>query len=161
MGGKTYAAEAIMSHHKKVFRLSPNKIKFLISDYTPDRDRKAVHECMILIGEKMLENGMSLLLEGGSIMQGGLNTELLLLAEKHKIKVTFVNIEAPISVLKERFAERLKNAATRGSKLSVTDESGFMDRYSAYIGIKDQAEKTFDSSKQSPEEIAKEIMTLV
>lgn len=161
MGGKTYTTESIMGQHKKVFRLSPNKIKFLISDYTPDRDRKAVHECVILIAEKMLENGMSLLLEGGSVMQGSLNNDLVKLAEKYALKVTFVNIEAPLAILKKRFDERVLNAANRGSKLSVTDETGFMERYNAYLSIRDQAEKTFDSSTQEPGEIAKQIMALV
>lgn len=161
MGGKTYTTESIMGQYKKIFRLSPNKIKFLISDYTPDRDRKAVHESILLIADKMLENGMSLLLEGGSVMQGSLNDELKKLADKYGLKVTFVNIEAPLPVLLKRFDQRLLNAVTRGSKLSVTDEKGFMDRYNAYLEIRDQAVKTFDSSTKGPGEIAKEIMALV
>ena len=160
-GGKTYTIQSIMSNYKKVFLLSPNKIKFLISDYTPDRDRAAVHECVMLIAEKMLENGMSLILEGGSVIQGSLNDNLKKLAEKFNIKVTIVNIEAPIPVLKKRFDDRVMKSIARGSKLSVTDDEGFMERYDAYLKIRDQAEQTFDSSKQGPGEIVKEIMALV
>ncbi len=161
VGGKTSAIEAIMSQYKKVFRVSPNKIKFLISDYTPDRDRSLVHESTLLLAEKMLEGGMSLLIEGGSVMQGNLNENLKQLAVKHNLKVTTVNLEAPLPVLKKRFDERVLNSITRGSKISVTDEAGFMQRYSAYLEIKDEGEKTFDSSTQSPGEIAKAIMALV
>jgi len=161
VGGKTSAVEVIMNQYKKVFRLSANKIKFLISDYTPDRDRTLVHESVMLIAEKMLQNGMSLLVEGGSVMQGNLNKNLEELAAKHGLKVTVVNIEAPLPVLLKRFEERIMNSITRGSKISVTDEAGFMERYNAYLKIKDRGQQTFDSSLQGPGEIAKAIMALV
>lgn len=161
VGGKTSSIEAIMHQYKKVFRVSPNKIKFLISDYTPDRDRTLVHESTLLIAKKMLEAGMSLVVEGGSTMQGSLNENLKQLAKEHNLKVTTVNIEAPLEILLKRFEERVFKSVTRGSKISVTNEQGFMQRYNAYLEIKDHAEKTFDSNKQSPGEIAKEIMALV
>lgn len=161
VGGKTSAVESIMNQYKKVFRLSANKIKFLISDYTPERDRSLVHASLLLIAENMLAGGMSLLLEGGSVMQGDLNTKLKELGAKHSIKVTTVNIEAPLETLKKRFEERVMNSITRGSKISVTDEAGFMERYNAYLLIRDQAEQTFDSNAQGPGEIAKAIMALV
>jgi hypothetical protein len=153
VGGKTSAVESIMNQYKK--------IKFLISDYTPDRDRMLVHEAVILVGEKMLEGGMSLLVEGGSLMQGKMNERLEELGKKHGVKVTVVNVEAPLPVLLKRFDERVMNSITRGSKISVTDEAGFMQRYNAYMERKDQGIKTFDSSLQGPGEIAKEIMALV
>lgn len=160
-GGKSVAVDSIMSQYKKVFRLSANKIKFLISDYTPNRDRDVVHECLMIIADKMLERGMSLVLESGSVMQGDLNDALRTLAEKHGIKITSVNIEAPIDVLKKRFQERLDMAEVRGSRLSVTDEAGFMERYNAYMAVRPDAQETFDSSVLSPEEIAAGIMKLV
>lgn len=161
VGGKTFVADVIMRQYKKIFRVSSNKIKFLISDYTPDRDRDLVHECTALLAEKMLQAGMSLLVEGGSVMQGNLNQYLTNLGEKYKAKLVIVNLEAPLPVLKKRFEDRLVTAATRGSKLSVTDEAGFMERYNAYLKIKDQADQTFDSSTKGPGEIAKAIMALV
>jgi len=47
--GKTSTVTAIMGKYKKVFSLQQNKIKWLISDYTPDRDRKAVQESLLLV----------------------------------------------------------------------------------------------------------------
>jgi len=161
VGGKTSAIDVILKQYKKVFRVSPNKIKFLISDYTPDRDRALVHECMILLAEKMLEHDMSLIIEGGSVMQGDLNDSITELGKKHGIKITTVNIEAPLDILKRRFEERVQSSITRGTKISVTEEAGFLKRYESYLKIKNQAESTFDSSTKSPGEIAKEIMKLV
>lgn len=161
VGGKTSAVEVIMNQYKKIFRLSANKIKFLISDYTPDRDRSLVHETILLIAENMLKGGMSLLVEGGSLMQGTMNAGLKALAEKHGIKVLTVNIEAPLPILKKRFEERVLNSITRGTPISVTTEEEFMKRYEAYLKLKDQGLKTFDSSAQNPGDIAKGIMALV
>ncbi len=159
--GKTTVIDSIMSNYKKVFRLSANKIKFLISDYNPARDRTAVHECLVIIAEKMLESGMSLVLEGGSMAQGDLNESLERVAQKHVMKITTVNIEAPLEVLEKRFNERVKTSLARGKKISVTDRDGFMERYNVYLAIKSKSEKTFDSSVLNGEEIAKQIMELV
>lgn len=159
--GKTKALDVIMNNYKKIYRLSPNKIKFLISDYTPDRDRQAVHDCTMIIAERMFREGMSLILEGGSVAQGNLNKRLEELAEKNNITVTVVNVEAPLEVLKKRFEERVDTAVLRGAKVSVTDDEGFMQRYNAYLAIRPQAVVTFDSSKQGPGEIAKGIMDLL
>lgn len=159
--GKTWAVNLIMDRYKKIFRLSANKIKFLISDYTPDRDRKLVQECLMSIADKLVSSGMSLITEGGSVRQGDLNHELEDLGKKHNIKVIYVNIEAPLEILKKRFAERVQTSKERGSKLSVTDEEGFIQRYDAYMALKDPNWPTFDSSILSPEEIAEGIMKLV
>jgi predicted kinase len=160
-GGKTKAVDVIMNNYKRVFRLSPNKIKFLISDYTPDRDRASVHECTMIIAERMFANGMSLILEGGSVAQGNLNEQLAELATKNGIALTIVNVEAPIEILKKRFEDRIDTALMRGSKISVTDDEGFMQRYNAYLAIRPTAQHTFDSSRMSPVEIGKAIMDLV
>ena len=159
--GKTAVIDVLMKEHRKIFRLSANKIKFLISDYTPDRDRQAVHDCLILIAEKMLGVGMSLVMEGGSMAQGDLNERLLQLGKKNNVAVLTVNIEAPLEVLLKRFNERVSVGTARGSKLSVRNESGFMERYNAYTHLKGTSQKTFDSSKSSPEQICREIMDQV
>ncbi len=160
-GGKTFAIDAIMRENKKVFRVSANKIKFLISDYTPDRDRALVQESVVILAGKMLGAGMSLVVEGGSVTQGNLNKEIIKLGEKLGVKVTTVNVEAPLEVLKSRFVERVENSKVRGSKLSVKNDEDFMKRYNAYLNIRSEAEKTFDSSLQNQDEIAKGIMAIV
>ena len=108
----------------------------------------------------MLENGMSLILEGGSVTQGEMNKALETIGEKHGIKTTYVNIEAPLDVLKERFQERLKVSQERGTKLSFTDDEGYMKRYNAYTAIKGDA-PTFDTSILLPDEVSEKIMALV
>lgn len=159
--GKTKVLDVIMSSYKRIYRLSPNKIKFLISDYTPDRDRQAVHDCAMITAERMFKEGMSLILEGGSVAQGNLNERLKELAQKNGITVTTINVEAPIEILKKRFEERVDTAVLRGSKVSVIDDEGFMQRYNAYLAIKDQGRKTFDSNTMNQADIAKQIMELV
>ncbi len=158
--GKTTIIDVIMGKYKKIFKLSQNKIKWLISDYTPDRDRAVVQESLLMVGEKMLENGMSLILEGGSVTQGSMNAALEAIGDKHGIKTTYVNIEAPLEILKARFADRIKVAEERGTKVSFTDDEGYMQRYNAYLSVKGDA-PVLDSSTYSAEEIADQIMALV
>ncbi len=161
VSGKTWAVDAIMAKYKKVFRLSINKIKFLISDYNPERDRGIVHEATMIIADRMLANGMSIIMEGGSIMQGKVNEELEELGKKYRVKTTYVNVEAPLETLMTRFHDRVRLAPSRGSKLSVTDDAGFMKRYDAYQGVKGSSNITLDSSTMTPDEIAQKIMALV
>ena len=158
--GKTSTIDAIMGKYKKVFRLSQNKIKWLISDYTPDRDRKAVQDCMLLIADRMLQDGMSLILEGGSVTQGAVNAALEKIGGKYGIKAVYVNIEAPLEILKERFAQRMKDSAERGTKVSFTDDEGYMQRYNAYMAIKGDA-PVLDSSILSPEQVGEKIVDMV
>ena len=158
--GKTSTIDEIMSKYKKVFRLSQNKIKWLISDYTPDRDRAVVQKSLLLVAEEMLKNGMSLILEGGSVTQGSMNQALEEISKKYGVKTVYVNIEAPMDVLKARFADRVKDSIERGTRLSFTDDAGYMQRYDAYMAIKGN-DPVLDSGTYSAEEIAKQIMTII
>jgi adenylylsulfate kinase-like enzyme len=133
----------------------------LISDYTPDKDRKMIHEAISFLAEKMLENEISLIVEGGSVEQESLNKKIKSLAEDKGAKIITVNIEAPVEVLRERFLKRLEKSAITGQKASVFDEEGFMKRVNAYFELKNSEDMTFDSSKEAPEFIAKSIMSIL
>lgn len=146
---------------RKIFFVSQNRIKFLISDYTPDRDRKLVQEMAVMISEKALDNGLSVIVEGGSIEQKKLNQKVIDLANARNIKVVRVNVEAPIEIMKQKFFERIEEAKATGKKISVTDEEGLMERINAYFEFKDENDPTFDSSKESIEDIAKKIISLL
>lgn len=159
--GSRRVVEILMEKLKRVFLASSNKIKFLISDYSPERDRKLIHESLIFLSEKMLDNNISLIVEGGSVEQEGLNKKIKSLAESKNLKIITVNIEAPVEVLKERFQKRLEKSALTGGKASVFDEEGFMKRVNAYLSIKNVNDVTFDSSKEAPESIAKNILALL
>ena len=146
---------------KKVFFVASNRIKFLISDYTPDRDRKLVQEIAVMISEKALDNDLSVIVEGGSIEQKKLNQKITDLANTRNIKVVTVNIEAPIEMMKQKFFERIEEAKATGKKISVTNEEELMERINAYFDFKDENNPTFDSSKESVEDIAKKIISLI
>lgn len=159
--GSRRVVEILMEKLKRVFLVSANKIKFLISDYSPERDRKLIHESLIYLSEKMIDNDISLIVEGGSVEQEGLNKKIKSLADEKGIKIITVNIEAPVEVLRERFLKRLEKTAITGQKASVFEEEGFMKRVNAYFELKNEEDKTFDSSKEAPEFIAKNIMGIL
>lgn len=159
--GSRRVVEILMEKLKRVFLASANKIKFLISDYTPDKDRKIVHESVLFLAEKMLENDISLIVEGGSVEQESLNGKIKELAENKNVKIITVNIEAPVEILRERFLKRLEKSAITGGKASVFDEEGFMKRVNAYFDLKNSEDTTFDSSSEAAESIARKILALV
>ncbi|MEN9338357.1 MAG: hypothetical protein RI945_82 [Candidatus Parcubacteria bacterium] len=109
----------------------------------------------------MLENGISLIVEGGSVEQEELNKNIKNLAEEKNIPVVTVNIEAPVEILRERFLKRLEKSAITGQKASVFNEEGFMKRVNAYFTLKNREDMTFDSSEEAPEFIAKKIMGIL
>ena len=155
--GKTTVSKAILKKIPRVFELSQNAIKWLISDYNPDTDREAVQDSLLLVAERMIKEGMNLLLEGGSVTQAAMNERLEEIGLKHDMKIIYLNIEAPLEVLKERFAERVKTAEEQKKKLSFTDEEGYMERYNAYLDLKGEA-PVIDSSILSPEQAVDAIM---
>ena len=146
---------------KQVFLIASNRIKFLISDYTPDRDRKMVQEIAVIISEKVLNNGFSIIVEGGSIEQKNFNKKITDLAGARNIKVITVNIEAPVEIMKQKFFERIEESKAIGKKVSVTNEEELMKRINAYFDLKDEKDPTFDSSKESIDEITKKILSLM
>ena len=109
----------------------------------------------------MLDNDISLIIEGGSVEQEGLNKKIKTLAANKNVKIITVNIEAPVEVLRERFLKRLEKSSVTGQKASVFDEEGFMRRVNAYFDLKNENDVTFDSSSEAPESIAKKIMSLI
>lgn len=156
--GSRNVIKILMEKLKRVFLVSANKIKFLISDYNPDRDRKIIHESILFLAEKMLKNNISIIVEGGSIEQESLNEKIKDLAKIEDIKIISINIESPVEVLRKRFLQRL---ALTDSKASVFDEDGFMKRVNAYFDLKNSEDTTFDSSVEAPELIASKILDLI
>lgn len=159
--GSSEVISILIEKLKKVFLVSSNKIKFLISDYVPDRDRKFVQETAVLFSEKALDDGYSIILEGGSVEQKNLNKKITDLANHRNIKIIKINIEAPIEIMKQRFFERIEKSKATGKKISVTNEEELMQRVNAYFDLKDEKDPTFDSNKESVEEIAKNILSLI
>ena len=76
------------------------------------------------------------------------------MAQERNIPLFVANIEAPWEVLSERFKKRIE-AKKQGARIANTDPAGFKERFDAYNLTKMETPLSFDSSQQSPEEIAR------
>lgn len=160
--GKSTVVKLIMEKYPEVFHASLDKIKWLISDYTAEKysDKGTVGRLNLALARQAAAEGFSLVAEGNSrfVEEIGSYAEI---ADKHKIRLIRVNIEAPYGVLLDRFNLRVESAKVQKTKISVTDEQGMKERYDRYQKNKDAQIPTFDSSKMSPSEILTEIEKLL
>lgn len=155
--GKSTVVEMLMSRHPKLFRVSFDKIKKFISDYAPEKYRGVVSELAFDLAQSAIQKGFSLLVEGNVKIQKESRAKYSTLAQKNSIKFFEVNLEAPLEVLKTRFAKRVEEAARTWTTIYAKTEADMMDRYTAYCEYKNSALPTFDSSALNPEQIVVEI----
>ncbi|MFC1623302.1 hypothetical protein ACFL16_02775 [Patescibacteria group bacterium] len=148
-GGKTTAANMILESFGGIFDAQSDRIKWLISDYAADVYRDIVLEMTMEAVKIALKNGMSILRQGAIYGKD----EMLEVAREFDVPVFVANISAPKEVLDERFSERIV-AKKKGAKISNVDPARFWELCEMHNENKMETPLEFDSSTQSPEEIA-------
>ena len=163
--GKSSVVDILMSRHENLFKVSTDKIKWLISKYEWKKDSKVVSELTTSLAKKALSKEYSLIVESlGIHFQKRNIKEFKSLSKRNKIKFVEVNIESPFHIAKERFNERLKETKLKKVKISNRSQKRFKEMYDMYETYKkDRKEKipTFDTSKLSPRQIANQIEKLI
>jgi len=159
--GKSTTGELLLNEIKNSFRVSSDKIKWLISNYSKDEHSELAYRLTLTLANSAFHEGLSLIIDSNtySAKLAALNYKEL--AKSEKAKFLIVNIEAPIEVLTKRFKERLISAKESNSKISVTTIERMLEIYQKYIEDKDENNFTFDSSVLKPEEICKKITELI
>lgn len=71
------------------------------------------------------------------------------------------NVEAPWDVLMSRFEKRVEAKKQGAKKIANIDPGKFKNIYDAYVETKVDTELNFDSSVQTPEEIAETIVAYI
>lgn len=155
-GGKSSVAEAIQSKVKSSFNARQDKIKWLISDYESEKYTEVLQEMMYKMIDTALGHKLSVVKEG--LHEGA--EKFKQLAEKHNIPIFFANVTAPEEILKLRFQERIE-AKKQGAKIGNVSHERFEKLKQQYEDSKVNTPLEFDSSKQSPEEIADEILKYI
>ena len=156
--GKTSVVEELLKKHEELFRISKDKIKWLISNYDNKKHSEIVYRLLLKLAKKAIDEKFSLIVEGGiSPVQG---KEFRFMAEKNKLNFFEINIEAPFEVIKERFKERVQNAKNQKTKMANKGLKRFKELYEIHKNNK-KTMVTFDSSKLSTKKIVKEIETII
>ena len=155
--GSSTLIRLLMRKIENTFKVSTNTIKFSISDYQPDRDRPTVHKATIAMAKQMLQDGYSLIVEGGSLSQEEFNKNLVVDLDP-EIVIQTINLEAPREILYDRFKQRVNKSQVDNKKISIFDDAGFEERYEAYLKIRNQGERTYDSNQLTYEMISASVL---
>ncbi len=155
-GGKSSVSDLLFEKYAGIYKGKNDAIKWLISDYQPNIHREVVDLMTFETMRIALSHGLSVLKEGAS-----LNPERYVeLSKKENVPLFVANIEAPWEVLASRFEMRIE-AKKQGARISNVDPKRFKELYDMYLGTKMKTEMEFDSSKQTPEEIAVQIVSYI
>ena len=153
-GGKSTVSNILTELYGGIFKAKSDKIKWLISDYNPSEQRGVVHEMTIEMLRVALKHGLSVLKEGAFYEP----EKFIKISEEFKIPLFIVNVSAPKDVLRDRFQERINKNKERGEKSNTTLDR-FEKIYDMYIDSKIESPLEFDSSLDTPNDIADKIVT--
>lgn len=148
-GGKSTVTNLLVEEYGNIFQAKSDAIKWLISDYNASLHREVVHEMTLATVRTALQSGLSVIKEGALY-----NSEIYeKIAREFDADFYAVNVEAPWEVILERFEKRLEAKKAGVKKIANTDPLRLRELYEMYLDSKTISPLTFDSSKQSPEEI--------
>lgn len=147
-GGKSTVSKILLEQYGGIFNAKSDHIKWLISDYEATTHRAIVHEMTLGLIKTALNNGLSVLKEGGFEPE-----TLTQIAKDYNTPLFVANISAPRDILDKRFLERIE-AKKNGAKISNVDPKRFSELCEMYLTSKMSTPLEFDSSLQSPEDIS-------
>ena len=161
--GKTLVADLFLKNKPNCFRVSVDKIKWLISDYSLEKygQTGVTHRITFKLATAAAAEGLSLVIESNPRLMVSWRPQYTALAKKYQLNFFEVNLEAPHEVLKQRFVERVARAERERGHISIKDEAGMEARYDAYISLRNPNVPTFDSSLMSTEEIVSKLDSLI
>lgn len=159
--GKSTTSELLLSELRNSFRVSSDKIKWLISNYSKNEHSELAYRLTIALATSAFHEGLSLIVDSNTCSTKIAAMSYKELAKSEDAQFMIINIEAPIDVLTERFKQRIINAKESGSKISVTTIERMLEIHGEYTNSKDENNITLDSSILSPEEISQKIIGLI
>jgi predicted kinase len=139
------------------YHIGYDKVKWGLAGYNRDKDQEIISNLLDWFLKIILENDINcisdILMREEQAYQ-----EIEQLAKKYNYKLILVWLECPEDIRLERFRERVQRAkADPNSKISVTDESLFLENSRKPIYFPKNAKK-YDTSAQTTEELAENIL---
>lgn len=159
--GKSTIAKLFLEKIPGVFHLSWDKIKRMISQYTPEKYMGFMNSIMVDVAQSAIKNWFPILIEWNVWLQNEVRKKYESLAKENWYTFIEINIEAPLEILEERFTERVNTAIEKWSRLTVTTIDQMMSRYNGYMKYKKNTILTLDSSTLSSEEIYNHIVKII
>ncbi len=157
-GGKSSVSDILTERYGNIFNAKNDNMKWLISDYEPSIHKVAVQKIVLAAARAALSHNLSILKEGAFWSEP---ESYVTLATEVGVPLIIANVEAPWGVLLSRFEKRIEAKKQGVKKIANVDPNKFKNIYDAYIDTKVSTELNFDSSIQTPEEIADTIVAYI
>ncbi len=153
--GKSTAVDTLFRKVRNTFRINKDTIKRLISDYSHSNEKhhEMLEQVLKNMCETALNNWMSLFIES----QKQLTNHILEYSKNKDISFFYINIEAPLDILKERFEEKRKNLEKRWIIVSYWYDDLLLDIFHKYHENKFLNWITIDTSKLDEKQVISEI----
>lgn len=157
--GKSSVVTEIGKIHPELFHLCYDRLKWSYFDYNYATHSERVYELLALLETYAIGNGLSMIKDGG--LYRDKIGHLMQIAKDAGYRIVEVNITAPPDVLIERFRKRVEEVTALNKKISNTSEGRFWEIHEQTEAHTDKTLPTYDTSKMTSEEIAKEIISLI
>jgi predicted kinase len=157
-GGKSSVSDIITGEYGGVFNSRNDTLKWLISDYEPSMHKVVVQDITLAATRAAISANLSVIKEGAFWSEP---EDYVKLAEDTGLPLFVANVEAPWDVLASRFEARIQAKKQGVKKIANVDPAKFKAIYDMYRETKADTELNFDSSLQTPEEIANVIVDYI
>jgi len=158
--GKTSVVKKLSSTYPKLFHLSYDRLKWMISDYQAARDYAAIRKIILVVASTVFSLEYDVICDFG--LQKTVREAIIQKAKEHDYAILEVNLEADYKILYERFMERVeKKKQDPSARIANASVKRFDELNDMYNNDKNPAAKTFDSGELSIEEIVDEISSLL
>ena len=158
--GKSSVIKNIMMEKDGLFHLSYDRIKWSFSKYDRNKYYKDVREIIFAVAESVFKMGHNVISD--STLYRDTKIKLIDLAFKYKYQVIEINLEASYEVLLSRFNERIADSKIHPErKISNLSKDRFKELFDIFNNEKDPSAITFNTDKQTVEEVTKEISKFI
>lgn len=139
------------------YEVSFDTLKWGLSGYNRETDGSTIRDLLIGYIELVAQKGLSIISESPFKTEEEY-TKISRVLAAYEYKPVVVRIAAPRDILIDRFRQRLANYQEKGGKMSVTSESLFIQNMDEPRYFNPDNAWSFDSSVQTAEEVADEII---
>lgn len=153
--GKSTAVDTLLWKYPNIFHINKDKVKWLISDYSSKNEihRDTLKQMLLWMAKIAIDNWLSVFLE----WQKQIVSEILNYTKNKNLNIGYVNLEAPLVVLENRFQDRLIECENKWIKISNTSVEWLRRRYDIYQAEKIEKWITLDTDLLTKEEVVNEI----
>lgn len=159
--GKTTTVDLLLASEPKLIRISRDKIKRFISDYSPkENNYKAFLDKLLLsFADQAFEHGFNIIIEGSPNLDMGKAFKEL--AENYSARYLEINLEASQEVITKRFYARLEKAKKEGFKLFNTTEERMLELNGKYMEIRNKEAVTIMTDTLTAEQVVEKVKEII